>query len=250
MAALSCNQAVTLAMKLLGVLGVGEVPTGADLDDGKRVANMMLGSWSVQSLTVPYVERFATASNTSNVGTYTIGTGGDLDTPRPSGQANVVGAGLLLASSSPTVEIPRSIFTYEGYEAIGIKDLTNTLWTGLLYRPTYPLGTIILWPIPTQVNGIALYIQRSLSQFADKTTAVDFPEGTDGAIAYNLAVALAPLYSVEVPQTVLATANRYMAAMKRNNVQLVDAVLDPMWTIGAPGALYNINTGGTQRFGS
>ncbi len=249
MASLSCLQAVTTAMRLLGVLGRGEAPTGGDVTDGKRIGNLMLGSWSLQSLTVPYVERFATFSNVSNVGTYTIGTGGDFNTPRPSGQANIVGAGLLLASSSPTVEIARSVLTYEGYESIGIKGLTNTLWTSLLYRPTSPLGTIILWPVPTQVNGIALYIQRSLSSFDDLTTAVEFPDGTDGAIIYNLAVAWAPEFSVEVPQAVLATAKTMFGAMKRNNVQFVDAVLDPMWTMGQPGAAYDINTGGVQRFG-
>ena len=239
---------IRTAMQDLGVLGQGQAPTGNDLTDGLRRLNLMMGSWSVQSLTVPYVERF-TSVNVSNVSTYTIGDGGDFDTPRPSGQSNLVGAGLLLASSSPAVEIPRGILTYDAYESIGIKGLTNTLWTDLLYRPTYPLGTIILWPVPTDVNGIALYLQRSLSKFDNLTTAYEFPEGTEEAIQTNLTVRIAPMFSVQVPPDIAVLAKQSMAAMKRNNVQLVDAVLDPMFLQSTPGAAYNINTGSVQKFG-
>ena len=52
----------------IGILGAGQTASGNDLADGFDVLNEMMGSWSIQSLTVPYVERFATALNLEESG--------------------------------------------------------------------------------------------------------------------------------------------------------------------------------------
>lgn len=90
---------ITNAYELIGVVQPGETPEPVLMQRGLRRLNTMLGGWSLQNLTIPAVVRQVFAL-TSNVGTYTIGPGGDFDTPRPPG---LTGAAVLLNNAqTPT----------------------------------------------------------------------------------------------------------------------------------------------------
>ena len=151
------------------------------------------------------------------------------------------------AVSGTPVEIPRPILTDDGYQAIRIKNLANTLFTTVYYNPTYPFGTIFLWPLPnTATNQLVLYLQNVFSGFADLTTAYDWPDlpGYSEALQYQLDLRLATPYARTVPDDIRELARETFGLIKRANNKLSDLPNDATLALGQdPRGGYNINTG-------
>jgi hypothetical protein len=219
----------------------GEVPTSAQGQDALRRLNAMISGWSIHALAIPFIQR-EVFNVTANVGTYTIGPGGDFDTIRPT---SLEGAGLLLNSSSPPVEIPRALLTDDAYELIQVKDLTSNQWTSVYYNPTFEddLATIILWPIPTTAgNDLVLYRKEAVQGFPNLSTPQSFPPGYFEAFEYNLALRLCIPYSKPASGDLRQQAAQAFATIKRQNYKLNDAYLDPGLTMTRRYG-YNIQTG-------
>lgn len=243
--ATTANTIITGALQLLGVVDPEETPTAAMLADGLRRLNMMMGSWTTQSLTIPTVNREVfdmTADKGGPDDPYTIGPGGDFDTTRP---LTLEGAGLLLNASDPPVEIPLAVITDDAYQLTQIKDLSNVLPTQVYYNPTFAggLGTIILWPVPnTASNSLVLYRKYQLGLFTSATAGYDLPEGAAEPIEYQLALRLAGTWNRgRVPDDVREIARTSFSTFKRSNYKLVDLPQDPILSNRRFG--YNIQTG-------
>lgn len=237
---------ITGAYKLLQVIGQYEQTCPpALLSEGFRRLQMMMGQWALQPLTIPVVAREVFPLVTGKGGTgnpYTVGAGGDLNTMRP---IELEGAGLLLNASIPPVEIPRALYTDDTYEALQIKDLTNSLFTGVYYNATFPLGSLSLWPVPdNNINSLVIYRNQQLGQFASPSAQYIFPEGADEPVEYNLAVKLSDSSSVPVERlaNIRDVAKTSLGIFKRSNHKLVDMPIDPAFTHSKRGG-YNINTG-------
>src|SRR5690242_5956509 len=70
------------ALRLAGVLGTGETPSAAEGQDALVILNQMLDSWNAERLMIYTVAR-QVFSLVANKQAYTLGSGGDFDTPRP-----------------------------------------------------------------------------------------------------------------------------------------------------------------------
>lgn len=244
-------QLATLAYRDIGVLSQGQSISSYQSQEALTRLNTFVDSLGAQPQSMPFVARL-TFPLVSGQGTeaapYTIGPGGDFDTPRP---LRLNGAGLILnglPEGPNTVEIPRGVFTDDGYEATQIKALQNSFPTCVLYRPTFSagLGTIILWPVPnTSQNALALYIQQPIAQFADLSTAYYFPYGYAEMFEYNLALRLARSNGVPLSTLpdIVDAARQSLMEIKRGNLKLTDLPQDPALTHSPRGG-YNINTGG------
>lgn len=152
--------------------------------------------------------------------------------------------------SNQPVEIPYPVITDSGYQAIQIKTLPNSQFTAVYYNPTFPYGTIYLWPLPnTAVNQLVLYLQSAFAGFADLTTEYDFPSlpGYTMALEDGLAVEMSmlPLYGIpaDVAQRADAKASKSLGLIKRANNQLVDLPTDAQLLTRSLRGGYNINTG-------
>jgi hypothetical protein len=238
--AVTATSLITSALDSLGVYGVGEQSSAADLADGLRRLNAMLSSWAIQPLTIPVVAREEFIP-TANVGTYTIGPSGDFDTIRPT---RIQTANLLLNSATPPIEVPCGILTEQAYQALQNKDQTSTQWTQVYYDPTFTtggLGTISLWPIPTTAaNYLVLYFQQPLVEFANLTSTYQIPPGYEEALVYNLAVRLAGPHSMRVPDDIRQLAVQSRATIKRQNMPVAELGND-MASIGDTGRKYGYN---------
>lgn len=239
----TANTIITGALQLLGVIDPEDTPSPSMAIGGLRRLNMMIGQLSLQSFTKPVTAREVfplTAGRGGPDDPYTIGPGGDFDTSRPT---EITGVGLNLNSSTPPVEIPRTILTDDAYEAIGIKDLANSLFVALYYSATFASGwgSINLWPVPsTALNDIVLYRQVSLLRFTSLTASYELPEGLDEVLEYNLCPRLAPLYTVPVPPEVATIAKNSLRIYKRSNVAMSDLIADGITRLRDG---YNIDTG-------
>lgn len=211
--------------------------------------NMLMGLWAQQALTIPSIAR-ETFTLTSGKGgpsnPYTIGIGANLDTARPSQQSGLVGAGILLPSNAgaPRVEVPRDVLTDSAYQAISIKEMPNSMFTGVYYNPTFAtagLGTINLWPVPnTTVNDLVLYLQKALENFADLTTTYFLPPGYDKAIHDQLVIDLSTPWGADLTATMVAAQLHSFKVISRGNLKMYDLAND---FANDPRGGYNINTG-------
>jgi hypothetical protein len=176
---------VTDAYTLLNVITLGTAPDARLSAQGLRFLNMMIGVWAQMPLTIPVVvrENFALLANKGTPSNpYTWGVGGDFNSARPPSQNSITAASLVLTNSSPTIEVPLALLTDDSYEAIRIKDLTNTQPTAFYYNPTFAtlgLGSVFLFPIPTNfANTLAVYHFQPLTTFAALATVYYLPMAT------------------------------------------------------------------------
>lgn len=101
MSATTATAIIVNAYELVGVVQPGETPEPILMQRALARMNRMLGQWSIQSLTMPVIARELFVL-TTNVGTYSIGPGGNFDTTRPPW---LTGAALLLNSDSTAVSV-------------------------------------------------------------------------------------------------------------------------------------------------
>lgn len=174
-------------------------------------------------------------------------TGVDTFTYPITGQPVSPATGTITVATQATnsVEIPRALYTDAMWQANQVKNLSNVLFTGVYYNATQPLGTLALWPVPTtDENQLVLYTQQQFAGFANLTTDYTWPElpGYEEALEYNLATRLSTPYGRALPDDVARMASESLALLKRTNVRIVDAAIDPGLTDDRRGG-YNINVG-------
>lgn len=238
---------IASAFEVLGsVYQPGETLTPADAQRGLRWLNLLVNTWTTQTLTVSATERQIFNLVAGRVD-YTIGPGGDFALPsRPTRDA-LTGVGLLLNGAlgvPQPVEISRTLLTDDAYQAISIKDLPNALFTAIRYNASYALGqgVVTLWPVPsTADHQIVLYLDAPLREFATLTTQYYLPEGCAEALIYNLATRLAPGNGVAVTPELAEMARTGLGDFKRSNAELSELPSD--YPTDPTHGGYNINTG-------
>lgn len=147
------------------------------------------------------------------------------------------------------LEISRTIITDQAQWAIQIKTLSNAQFTVVYYNPTFPFGTVFLWPLPnTTENQLVLYLQSVFSGFDGLTTNYEFPDipGYAEALQYNLDLRLFTPYGVKDPsiiQPIAEMANQTLGLIKRGNNRLTDLPTDAQVLAWNRRSAYNINTG-------
>jgi hypothetical protein len=231
------------AFGLIGVLEAGQTIGGDLLADGYRRLQNMMGILGLQTLTAPTIGRevFALVAGKGGPSNpYTIGPTGDLVTTRPNA---LEGAGLLLAGPDPRVEIPRTLYTDDAYEALPIKDLPNALFTGAYYNAFAGNGTINLWPVPnTTLHALVLYRLDQIGPFASPTATYTLPPGYDEMLEGQLAKRLRGPYRRQLDPEVVKDIDDALAVCKRQNYKDNDLATDPALT-NTPRTGYNIDTG-------
>lgn len=144
------------------------------------------------------------------------------------------------------VEIPRTIITDDAYQAIQIKNLTNAQFTNVYYNPTYPFGTVFLWPCPnTAQNQLVLYLKNVFGGFTTLTTVYDYPSlpGYFEALQYQLCLRLASPYGRQIPDLIQQLARETLGLIKRGNNKLTDLPSDAALLTNDRRGWFNINTG-------
>src|SRR5262245_56481947 len=226
---------VTNALKRIRVLQAGEVPSAEDAADALARLNSWITSLSLEQLTVYTVTR-ATWPLTPT--TYTIGTGGTINQPRPVSADWISSIGYQDKTVTPTLEYLQPVMTEDQYAAISQKDRQAASPSVWYYNPTYPLGTLRPSPLPTGSNleGV-IYLPTPVTAFASLQTSVALPPGYEWFLTDNLALKLAPEWEAEIPPALMESAMDAKANVKRANRRLADL------SYGESGALFGGGAG-------
>jgi hypothetical protein len=98
------------------------------------------------------------------------------------------------------------------WHSVSLPTLTSAIPTGLYYDPTYPNGSIYLWPVPTDAAVIELQTRHQFSLVALNDT-VTFPQGYYGAIVDTLTEDIAEDFGRTAPERVTARARQERASI-------------------------------------
>jgi hypothetical protein len=232
---------ITASLRTLGVIAAGEVPSSEDSIDAFEVANRLLDSWSTERLQIFKVVRtvWTIVSGTQD---YTVGSGGTINIARPTIIDHV---NYQRTDTSPVVEFQLNPHTEDSWASVPIKTLTAPLPTQWYYTPTFPLGTLSLWPVPTgsTLQGV-LYAPMAVPEFSLITDTISLPPGYRRMLITNLALELAPEYGVQPHPMLARSAGESKMNVKRMNMRLSDLRVESGALVqGVPTYGWDIRTG-------
>ena len=209
---------VTLALKLSGAVAQGETPSGQDVTDALSLCNQMLASWNAKRWDVYGL--LDTGIACTGAKSYTVGTNGDFDIPRPDRLESAYFVQTNVSTSYP-VSYPLTLITaYEDYARIAVKDL-NSWAQYVFYDAAYPVGNVYFWPIPEAgLFNLHILTKQALPQFTGLTQIVQIPPDYQEPILYNLAARLAPLYGMKPDPTISAIAQASLSTLANSNAQV------------------------------
>lgn len=231
---------ITLSLKDLGALGIGQSIQPDDIADGLTTLNQMLGQWQAERLSVFHeIESVTQATGSAS---YSVGPGGDFNIARPT---DIKAAFVRLKNASLPVDYPVMIIrSREDYSKIGVKGIT-TLPDSVYYDAAYPLGKLLWYPVPQSQYELHIVVLDTLQMFSTPSTAINLPLPYHVAIRFNLAVYLAPLYQMMASSDLMRLAANAKRVVKRMNVQ-IPAMTLPSEFAGS-GGRYNIASDGYTR---
>jgi len=222
------------ALRLIGQLAEGEVPSADTAQDALAAMNMMIDSWSTERLAV-----YATQDQV-----FTWPAGQAVRTLGPTG--NFVGLRPVQLTDATYYVDPQglsfmpAIINEAEYNAIVLKTVTSTYPQVIYAEASNPNATYSVYPVPTKDMIWHFISVLELSQPATLGTELVFPPGYLRAFRYNLACELAPEFGVEPSPDV-----KRVAMVSKRNLKRINNPNDLMSmpsSIMGEGGRYNIYT--------
>ena len=158
---------------------------------------------------------------------YTIGSGGDLNTAWP---VEIKGAVV-------DTDYNCKIIGEARYRALNMSSgggSANNLW----YNPVYPLG--VLYPWPTGGSSMVIDSLKALLEPVTITTEIEFPPSYDAAIRWNLIIWLSIEFGKAISPLTLKLAEDSKDVIKSKNMANQINAVD-LSHIGRSGGHYDIN---------
>ncbi len=226
---------INRALRLIGQLAEGEVPSAATSQDALTALNQMLDSWSTERLAV-YSTQTQMFTWPANEITQTLGPTGDFVGVRP-----VLIDDATYYKDPSGVSYQVRMVNQEQYNSIAVKENTSTLPFVLFVNNTFPDAVLTVYPKPTQALDWYIVSVKELTQPALLNTELYFPPGYLRAFAYALAMELAPEFGVEPSRQV----SRIAMTSKRNLARINNPndVMQLPSSMVARRSGYNIYTG-------
>lgn len=226
---------ISSSLRLIGALEAGETPSLDESADALGVFQDMVDSWNADSLAIFTIDSQDFPFNLGQQ-SYTMGTGGDFDVPRP---ASITGiSAILLQDPGNPIEQPMTMYSVDEWQnQIPVKTVDSSFPQICYDDGGFPLRTLNFWPIPRyQQNSVRIYSWTALASPAAYSTPIAFPPGYQEAFRYNLAVRFAPEYNAVLRPEVAQMAIELLGRVRTKNASLTDLRSDLLATI--PGYNY------------
>jgi hypothetical protein len=228
------NDIINLAMKMSGVLGVGQSPSAEDTNDAFNLMTMMMAQWQTRRYMVFQIQSHELQA--TGAISYTVGPGGDFDIPRP--QLIESGFFRMQASSDYPVDYPFAILrAREDYDRVSLKTL-NAFPQYLYYDAGTPLGTLYVWPVANNQYSLHITTRTPIQSFETIYDEIVLPNEYKAALMWGLAEQLYPMYSLPTDAAVAAKASAALRVIKDANTQLPRLRMPSV--LNSRGGTYNI----------
>ncbi len=225
---------IRATLRLIGAISSSEAPAADESMDALEALNMMLNSWgavrflSKNTQTITHTLTGATS--------YTIGSGGDIDTIRPSA---IFTAYYTLGG----LDYPLQVLDYKTYSEIGTKNI-GAIPEYIVLKPDYPLSTIYVFPVGSggvlTLSAVRPQVELNINDDVQDI----YPPEWIRAIKYNLAIEIAPEYGVTVAPEIVAIAKEAKDTVMRSMISIPKAKFDPLLNDGYAAASRSFMAGG------
>lgn len=210
---------IKAAFRVVGVASTGNPLSSEDAANGLEALKIMLGKWLSANLSLFCYDKVTNAL-VAGTAEYTIGSTGDISTNRPNAIERIY------IRDSNNLDFPMTEISSHRFARITDKTQTGrpAYWW---YNPTYPNGTLQLWPVPdSSADTLVLLLLQQLTIPSELTDDMDFPTVYQSALKWCLAVELAAEYGVGLSQYIILNADRSFALLQQNNaVTQIDPVM-------------------------
>lgn len=204
------------SLRLIGVMTQGYTPTATEMNDALYVLNENMDSWNANGKNI-FAQEILEFPVDGTKDVWTIGPGGDLNTPvRP--QSIQVAAFKILTNSPPSI-VPLAILSAEEWANIQLKETYSSVPQMCYLEPSYPLAKFHLWPLMNTAGAIQLTMWSYLNAALTLDTIISFPPGYARLMRYNVAIAIAPEYGLEVSDTIKSQYSALKLEVQTNNVR-------------------------------
>lgn len=210
------------ALRIGGIIAVGETIDAAAAQDGLAALNMMLTSQPWQGLAVVATtkENFPLVAGQTS---YTMGASGNFNTVCPT---QIVSQFL---RDSASADYPVTLIDEDRYNALGDKTLQGRP-EYLYVSYAYPLATLYFYYVPDAAYTFYVNSEKPLAEMTSLTQVFSLPPAYLSAIKWNLFLELAPEYQKDPTAFQYKQAERYLSAVK--NINAANRV--PVATLNTP----------------
>lgn len=197
---------INLSLKDVGVIGDGQTASAEVMNDSFTTLQQMLGLWQADNLNV--YSRQVLSLTPTGATSYTIGAGGNLNTVRPVSLTQVYYS---LSGIDYEVGLLPSI---ESYNDITIKNI-QSIPVAAYYEPTYPLGTLYIYPAPT-TGTIKVVTSSILPVFTSIADVISISPEYLMAIRLSLDELLSWVFQSPLRPDIAANAAKARRVIRRN----------------------------------
>ena len=236
MATFTAGDQINRALRLLGVLAEGEVPSAETAQDALMAMNQMIDSWDTERLSV-FCTQDQVFTWPAGLVSRTLGPTGDFVGLRP----------VLLDDSTyyrdpgTGVSFGVKFINQQQYNGIAVKTVTSTYPQVIFVNNTFPDIEMYVYPRPTRDLEWHFVSVQKLDNPAGLATVLLFPPGYLRAFTYNLAMEIAPEFGLEPSPQVQRIAMTSKRNLKRINNP--DDVMSLPYAIVATRQRFNIYAG-------
>lgn len=219
------RQLLTGSLRTINAVQANEEPLDQDMDITLSAFNALVDSMANDLLNIytftPY--RFLLTAGQS---TYTLGPGGDWDTPRPMRieQAKTILYPVIdgenITTNQQTLFMPLTLISDERYADIVMRDLQSSWPTKIYDNGAYPLRKIRVWPVPSEQYAVELWMWDPLATYDTLDQELNLPPGYERYLRLKVAAEIAPEFGKELSRSTVAALTEAEANVKRMNQQL------------------------------
>jgi hypothetical protein len=237
----TCLDIIKRTLRILCVLATGETPDEPEAADCLMQLNWLIQDWSNQKLLTFYLvnELFNLQAGKAS---YSIGPdpSQDFNTSLPS---KIESAFVRDTTSGYANDYKLDVIPNARYQDIFQKGIMSTYPRWINFVRSYPYGTINIWPVPSRDVQLSLSQWSQFTQFTDLVSIICLPNGYKTALAYNLALEMAPEYGTVLDQLVIRRAAETKQQLKAINYEQVlmatDSTLLPRRAFNLLSGLYS-----------
>jgi hypothetical protein len=232
---------LTGSLQDLNICGGGDTPDPNDVALAFSRLNDFVDDLKNDGLTVYTITR-TTWTLVASTASYSIGSGGTVNIDRPITANAISNVGFVDTSVTPNLErLVGPPLTEDEYALLPLKALTAVYPEAFYYNPTYPLGAIKPFPIPTSSTLLGvIYAPAPVGEFTATSDTIALPPGYRRFFRNQLTIEIAGAFEKTPPPAVVKAADESLAKIKRTNTRPTDLAFDlaltpdlPAWDINA-----------------
>jgi hypothetical protein len=204
---ITAEQIINDSHLLIGVIAEGEVTSNEQSSLSLHFLNMLTKHLAISANL--WIIKDVTHTLTPGTESYTVGSGLNVDTPRPLRLKRA------RRRDNSGLEIEVEVISRDEYMSLPIKN-TQAPALKVYYDPQLANGVLYVWPTGTSNNTtLKLTFQRPLEDFTILGNNPDFPQEWYMAIVYQLALKLQRIYLGKIDSNLAAEATALLESLKQ-----------------------------------